>query len=50
MLEYMRTVRGDEVAIQIHHDLSEPEEERLNQEIDEKYFNLIKEQKIIEGE
>ena len=50
MIEYRRTVSGEEVAIHLYHDLSESEEERLNKEIDEKYFNLIKEQKIIEGE
>lgn len=50
MIEYRRTVGGKEVAIHLYHDLTETEEERFNKEIDKKYFNLMKEQKIIEGE
>ena len=34
----MRTVRGEVVAIQLYHELTKDEEERLNKEIDKKYF------------
>ena len=38
MIEYRRTVSGEEEAIHLYHDLTEAEEERLNEEIKQKYF------------
>ena len=38
MIEYRRTVSGEEEAIHLYHDLTEDEEERLNEEIKQKYF------------
>ena len=38
MIEYRRTVSGEEVAIHLYNDLTEDEEKRLNEEIKQKYF------------
>lgn len=44
MINYQRTVKGEEVAILLHYDLTEDEEEKLSQLAYEKYFKNKKEE------
>lgn len=45
MIEYHRTIKGEEVAVFLHHDLTEDEEEKLSEEAYNKYFTNKKEEK-----